>query len=447
MSKLNLDVVGYSGLKEWGGTINEEFNRRLKGPFAQKVYKEMADNSSTIGAIRYLIRALTRAVDWRIESKVEEQKAQDVAEFVESCLLDLDTTFDDFISEALSFLDYGWAYFEILYKLRKGESKDLKTKSKFNDGKIGWRKFALRAQDTLDRWEFDTEDGSLKGLHQLTKKGQAAFIPIDKAILFRTETYKDNPEGRSIYRNAVVDYYYLKRISEIEAIGIERDFAGLPVMEVPLSILHPDAPAKEKALRASIEKMLSEIKRDEREYALVPAEAAPDGTPTGYKFKLLTSGGSRQIDTDKTKVYYKTSILQSVVAQFLQLGTSNVGSFALASSQTNLFAVALGAYLDMMSQIFNRMVIGPLMELNNIDTELWPELVHGDIESPPLAEIGAYIQALSMSGANVADEAVQNKLFEIANLPIPEKAADVPAPPVEKSKRRAPLRALQGSIK
>jgi len=379
-------------------------------------------------------------VDWRIEPISDVKVAKDQAEFVDSCVLDMSHTLEDFISEALSFLDYGWAYFEIVYKLRKGATKNPQTRSKFNDGKIGWRKFALRSQDTLDKWEFDPEDSGLRGMHQQTEKGQMGFIPIEKSLLFRTETYKNNPEGRSIYRNAVIAWYYLKRISEIEAIGIERDLTGLPTMEVPIKLLRSDASAEDKALRTSLETLLAQVKRDERDYALVPTETKADGTPSGYKFKLLTTGGNRQFDTDKTKLYYKVSILQSVVAQFIQLGMSNVGSFALASSQTNLFAVALGAFLDLIASTFNRFAIARLMEYNGVDPELWPELVHGDIESPPLAEIGAYLQSLATAGKLPEDDALQRKLLEIANLPQPNIEEGASA---EKSlKKRSPMRQM-----
>ena len=442
-------ISGYTGLKEYGGNIYEEFSKRLQGPYAQKVYREMSDNSSTIGSIRYIIKALARQVEWRIKPASEVEEAREVAKFVESCILDMSHTFEDFISEVLSFLDYGWSYFEVVYKLRKGNTKNPKTRSKFNDGLIGWRKFCLRAQDTLDRWEFDPDDQGIKGMYQQTEKGQFAFIPIEKSVLFRTETYKNNPEGRSIYRNAVVDWFYLKRIAEIEAIGIERDLAGLPTMEVPLELLQPNASPSNKAIRAQIETMLAQIKRDEREYALVPPETGPNGTPTGYKFKLLTSGGSRQIDTDKTKNYYKIGILQSVVAQFIQLGTQNVGSFALASTQTNMFATALGAYLDMIAATFNRFCIARLMEFNDVDAELWPELVHGDLEDTPLAEIGAYIQALASAGKLPEDAEIQRKLLELASLPVPnieeedaqnEQESATPSTPT--TKKRAPIRQL-----
>ncbi len=436
-SKLDLNVIGFSGLKQFDGTIDEEFHPKLRGLFGPKVYREMADNSSTIGAIRYIIRALTRQVEWRVEPASPEAKSQEWAEFLESCLIDMEGTFEDFINEVLSFLDYGWSYFEVIYKMRRGDTKDFKTRSMFDDGKIGWRKLALRAQETLERWQFSDEGDYLEGMHQWSEtSGDNAFVPIEKALLFRTETYKDNPEGRSIYRNAVIDYFFLKRICEIEAIGIERDMTGLLTMEVPTAMLHADASPGNKALLASLQKMMAELKRDEREYAIVPSETESDGTPSGYKLKLLSTGGNRQIDTNAVKLYYKTSIFQSVVAQFLQLGLSGVGSFALASSQTNLFAVALGSYLDTITSTFNRFAVSKLMKLNNVPKEFWPELVHGDIEAPPLGEVGAYIQALASAGMLPADDEIQNKLLEFAKLPIPKKEEGAP---VEKARNAAGL--------
>ncbi len=435
---LDLSSVGYSGLKQFGGVIEEEWHPKLRGDYGPKLYREMADNNSIIGAIRYITKALVRQVEWRVEPADTSTEAAAWAEFLESCLVDMSITFEDLISEVLSFLDYGWAYFELVYKIRKGEEgEDASTRSKFDDGKIGWRKIALRAQDTRERWEFDDEDGGLEGMHQVTDDGKNAFIPIEKAVLFRTESTKDNPEGRSIFRNAVVDYFYLKRICNIEAIGIERDMTGLVTMEVPIEMLMTDAPASQTALLASLQKMLSELKRDEREYAIVPSETDKHGNSTGFKLKLLSTGGRRQIDTTAVKQDYKIGILQSVVAQFIQLGMSNVGSFALASSQTDLFSVALGAYLDSITSTFNRFAVSRLMNLNGAPRDLYPELVHGDVETPPLGEIGTYIQSLATAGQlPTGDEALQRKLLEFAKLPIPEADEGTQ---VEKSKKKGGL--------
>jgi hypothetical protein len=432
---LDLSVLGYSGLKQYGGVIDEEWSSKLRGAYGQKVYREMSDSSSTLGAILFAIESLVRQVEWRVEPASTEDDAKDWARFLEECIMDMEITFEDFMSEILSCLPFGWAYFEIIYKLRKGNTKRKDTRSKYDDGKIGWRSFGLRPQDTLDRWEFDSVDDSLLGMHQWVEtSGKTAFIPVEKAVLFRTKVSKNSPEGRSIFRNAVSDYYYHKRICSIEAIGIERDMTGLITMEVPVSILHPDAPAKEKTLLSNLQTMLGQLKRDEREYAIVPSETTPDGKPTGYKLKLLSTGGQRQINTSEVKKGYKVGMLQSVLAQFVELGMGNVGSFALASTQTDLFAVALGSFLDSFAATLNRDPVAKLMQLNGVATELWPKIVHGDLERVPLNEIGAYIQALASAGQLPDDEAIQRKLLEIAKLPIPAEEDNLDEEKTEKSK-------------
>ena len=142
-------------------------------------------------------------------------------------------TWTDTISEILSFLTYGWSFHEIVYKRRMGNTKNPTTKSKYTDGLIGWKKLPIRAQETLYRWEYDNED-NLLGMTQMPPPDFGTYtIPMSKALLFRTKSRKNNPEGRSILRNAYRSWYFKRRIQEIEGIGIERDLAGLPVMHGP----------------------------------------------------------------------------------------------------------------------------------------------------------------------------------------------------------------------
>jgi hypothetical protein len=264
------------------------------------------------------------------------------------------------------------------------------------------------------------------------------FIPIKKSILFTTRKYKANPEGRSIYRNAVLDWFYLKRISEIEAVGIERDLTGLPVMEVPEQLLSTKAKPEHVALRRAFETMLGQIRNNERAYALIPSEMGIEGNPTGYRFRLMSTGGARQFDLNTTKLYYKNSILQASLAMFIQLGTASAGSFALASSQTNLFSVSLGTILDNICNTFNKYAIEPLMQFNNCPMELCPKMVHGDIETPPLAEIGAYVMSLANAGQLPEDDAIKRKLLEYAKLPMPELEEGIPT----EGANKAPMRGV-----
>jgi hypothetical protein len=422
-TELNLDILGTSGLRRSGGYVLEEFLRQLKGPRGVELLREFTMNSPQAGALRALIHSLVRQVRWEVQVAKEATdvvQAEEARALVESCMNDMSHTWDDFIAEVLSMVEFGWAYFELVYKFRRGPGGPATVRSKHNDGRIGWRKAELRSQDSLDRWEFDPETFDLRGMWQRDNyANRYVFIPIERAVLFRTEKFKNNPEGRSMYRNAIVPYLRLKHIEDVEAIGVERDLTGLPTMEVPIQILAPDASSKDRAIRAQLEKQLGEVKRDEREFLLTPAETGPDGKPTGWRFKLQSAPGQRQFDIVRIKDSYKTDILQTFLAQFLQLGVqaNSTGSFALASSSTNLFALALGAVLDNIEETINRYMVDRLLELNGFAPENFCTIEHGDIETPPLGELGQYLQSMFAAGLLEPSEALKQKAHDLASLP------------------------------
>ena len=418
---IDFKTIGATGLNRSGGLINEEWLPQLKGTNAVNVYRQMRDNDPVIGAFMFAVESLIRQVRFYAQPANKSTDAVREAEFVEQCMDDMNHTFSDFLSEVLSMLIYGWSYFEIVYKVRKGpDQKESKFRSKHSDGRVGWRKISTRAQETLERWEIDAE-GGIKGLWQISPTMyNLVYIPIDRAILFRTQTNKNNPEGRSILRNAFRPFYFKKKLEEIEAIGIERDLSGLPVLEVPPEIMSTGASAADKALRTSLENMIQQIKRDEREGMIIPSELDTDGKPTGYRFRLLHSGGRRAVDVDGAIKRYESRMAMSVMAEFLLLGMDKVGSFALASTKTAMFSVALGSIIDSICQTFNRFAIARLMTMNGVPPELWPKLAHGDIETPELKEMMSYVVGLTDSGILVPDERLELRMREIAGLPMPE---------------------------
>lgn len=421
-----LSQLGTSGLKETGGWIYEEFLPQLAGSRGVKLYAEMEKNSATIGAIRKLIRDLVRQVEWSVNASEEakdEIGARRAARFVDGCRNDMEHTWADLISEAITMVEYGFAPCVITYKLRRGPDQPPEFNSKFMDGKIGWRSIELRAQDTLDHWEFDPDTRKLRGMWQSDFYGKnigTVFIPVERLVNFRTESTKNNPEGRPLFRNAVVPYLRLKHVETVEMIGVERDLTGLPIMEVPLGILKANTTDTTAiAIRNSLEKQLASLKMHERMYLLMPPEIGVDGKPTGYKFRLQQGAGTRQLDVVAIKNSYKTDIFQSCLAQFLQLGqNANAGgNRALSSDQTDLFSLALYSLLESIRETFQRSCIDRLCALNSIPVDQIPQLSFGDIDTPNLAAIGSYITALNGAGVFTPDEEVEKHLYKIAGLP------------------------------
>ena len=253
--------------------------------------------------------------------------------------------------------------------------------------------------------------------------GEEIFLPIEKCLLFRTDISKGNPEGRSLLRSAILPYEFSKRLKEFEAIGIERNLAGMPVMKVPPEILSPTADSRSRATRIALEKWITQVRMDEYWGGLLPAEVDKEGNPTGYKFELVSASG-RPMDTDPIIRRYQTEMLMLFRTQFLALGTGATGSFALADSQTNLFSVALGAIMQSIQQVINTFLIPRRQRMNNIDPALDPKIVHGDLESRDLSALASYMQSLTTAGHITPNDKLEHRLLEMADLPVPEHCED-----------------------
>ena len=416
--------IGCSGLTRFGNYVYEEWLNELKGQSGAKKYAEMRDNDPTIGAFLFAIKMLVRQVDWFVEPGGETKADVAAKEFLESILDDMEYSWKDTIGEILSFLPFGWAYFEIVYKLRKGDDPDRRFHSAYNDGKVGIRKLGIRTQTTVQEWKFDS-DGSILGMYQMAPPNyQRVFIPIEKAILFRTEITKNNPEGRSLLRNCWRPYYFKKNIEEIEGIGIERDLAGLPVMEVPARIMSPTALPEEKATFVACQNLVQQIRRDEVEGIVVPSSVDSTGAATGYKMSLLTSGGKRAFDTNAIIDRYDKRIAMTVMADFILMGQSDVGSFALSSDKTKLFTYALISILDIIQDNINKSMVTQLLKLNNFGKLTKPpKIKHGDVEIPDLGILGAFITACSGAGLIYPDEELESHVRKLASFPQRKKGA------------------------
>jgi hypothetical protein len=415
-----LDILGAPGLKQFSGKISEEFLPDLKGDKRVRMFREMADNEPVISGVLYAIRTLCRQTSFDIREAEDTPEAKEAAEFISSCLFeDMDTTWTDTLSEILSFLTYGFSVHEITYKIRRGPTEeDPRFRSRFNDNKIGLRGLPVRGQDTVSEWDIDPDDGSILGVYQQPPPSYGTrYIPREKFVLFRADAHKNNPEGRSILRGAYTSYYYKKKIQTYEAIGISRDLAGLPVLEVPLQILSSNASAAERSVLSAMKDMVQRVGRDEYESIILPAEQLPDGSPSGYRLKLLSAGGRRPIDVNEIVKRYESRIAMSMLGEFILLGSESVGSFALADTKTSLFSQALGTFLDSIVSEINNNVIPKLMRLNGYDESLTPRLAYDDVETPDLGQLAGAISGLVGSGLITPDDKLEDYLREYANLP------------------------------
>lgn len=416
-----LSEIGSSGLRHSGGVLTEEWIPHLQGERGIRTYREMSESDPTIGAILFAIEMLIRQVNWATEPASSDPADVEKAAFLQSCMDDLDRPWGSFISEAMTMLAYGWSVHEIVYKVRRGQSAD-PTSSAHADGRIGWKRLPIRGQSTLLRWELGSHDEveAFVQVHPNTFK--QITIPADKLIHFRTRDRR-GPEGISILRNCYRPWIYKKRLEEIEAIGIERDMAGLPVAYVPSELLDASATPGQKGLLESIKNLVRSIKINEQMGVVFPQEFDQNGNQR-YKLELLSSFGSKSKSPAPSIERYKTDIAMSVLADFIFLGHGKSGSWALSSSKTEMFSRAIGTWLDTLSDTVTTQAVPRLFRANGISGP-YPRIVHGDIESPDLDSLSNFVLRLSNAGAiTLPDDRLEQHLRRVASLPEMDESAN-----------------------
>jgi hypothetical protein len=197
---------------------------------------------------------------------------------------------------------------------------------------------------------------------------------------------------------------------------------------VPPDLLSSNASQQQKNLLGNIQSMITNVRRDEMEGVIFPMAYDQNKNPL-YEFKLLSTGGSRQFDTDKIIQRYDHRIAMTCLADFLLLGqgAGATGSWAMHSDKTKLFSRAIGAFLDIIAETFNRFAIPRLMALNDFQITDNPKIMHGDLQSVDLKELKDYILGLSQAGMPLfPNEELEKYLKTVADLPVDiEEEADI----------------------
>jgi hypothetical protein len=422
---VNPNEIGTTGLRRMGGHVYDEFLRNLTGYKAARAFREIAENSPIASGIILGYQNVASHLDWHIEEPPEATERDKAAlQFIEEAFEDTDDRWDSTLSQILSMIVFGWSLHEIVYKKRDGKH------SKFNDGKIGWQKFPIRSQESLFDWKFAPNGDILAMRQQDPGTGEMFTIPLSKALLFRTSELKNNPEGASLLRGAYIPYQYLRRIQEYEAIGVERDLAGLPVAWVPNEWLTSTDPATKVALQKMIS-MVQDVRRNEREGLVLPMMYEPELTGAisrnkALDFELLASGGTRQFDTDAIITRYNQQIAMSLLADFITLGQDGVGSFALGTAKLDLWIMVVDSLCKSVAEIFNKHAIERLLQLNGIQYDNPPTLEYGAVENVDLTVLSNAIAAVAAAGLLTPDPGVETWIREKFDMPPTDEEGVMP---------------------
>lgn len=364
---------GASGLNAFYGHLSEAYIKTLEWPDAYSTYDEMRRRDPTLRSILNAIKLLARQAEWKAEGATDQGADQEAADFLDSNLVDMSHTVEDFIDDVFTFLPFGWSDFEIVYKRRMGGDG-----SQFDDGKIGWRKFAFRRQSSFSRWEFD-DTGGFNGWWQIPAPDyREIYLPPEKLVHFVAERDGQNPEGMCLFESAYEPYHFVTNLQIINGIGWQRAFVGLPVFELEEQPTSDDL--------AQIKAVGEGLVVDAKQYVSLPPKV---------KFHLestANTGAATLLDTIRA---YRIWMTMTVMADFMFLGSSDTGSWALGSDKSELFIMAVNGLLDKIAAIWNKFGVRRLFNYNEFAgvSEI-PQITHTQVRKPNLPQLGQFINAI-----------------------------------------------------
>lgn len=399
-------TYGWVGTDIWGGIINEEYNRDLSGLKGIKKFDEMRKSDASVSALLLACSLPIRSAKRYIEPATDDDGVtqeidRQIADFVEKALFEkMDTTWDQFLQECLTFLPFGFSVFEKVYYIK--------------DNEVLLKKLAFRSQKTIEYWI--TTDGRPWIQQQLdtpvadwpNKWKFLVSIPWDKLILFVVNQEGDNYQGVSVLRPAYKHWYIKQNLEKFEAIKHQKQGVGVPLIYLPKGATEKD---KEAALT-----IVEKFKTNEQSGVVMPW---PKDSGWEFSFADLKAGDTTNMQ--ESIKYHMREITKTVLAQFIELGNTDTGSRALGESQTDMFLNAIASYAKIIQNNINRYLIPELVGFN-FNTDRFPKLRFEELGGKDMAAFSTTLAQLITAGVIDPDEELQRVVREQLGLPPKDEA-------------------------
>lgn len=321
--------------------------------------------------------------------------------------------FDDHLRMALLSLPFGCMFFEQVYELDGDEFT----------GRTVLRKLAPRLPWTLTEINV-ARDGGLVSIEQtaaeaarnplgepVTRKTVGRIvIPVNRMVAYAHDREGGDWSGRSILRPAYRSWLLKDELLRIEALAARRNGLGVPVYENP-----------ENSTPADIEK------GRQMASAYRAGDSAAASLPPGAKLDLKGVTGT-VMNPRQAIDYHDGQIGRSVLAHFLNLGGSG-GSYALASTQADLFTTSVCSVATTFARTFNAHVVSDIVDMGFGPNVAVPQVIFDDIGASSLS-IATAIRTLVDARVITVDRPLQDYVRRELGLPaVAENGGATPALP------------------
>lgn len=335
---------------------SNESNSALRGHAGVIVYDKMRRQDPTVKSILSVITSPLKGAQWTIRSQAndDDETSKEIAELFYSYFWEGATCrFNEFLSNALTMLPFGFAVFEKVWTAKEVGGRVLQVLD-----------LQFRPQVTIT--EINARERFIK---QETSTGTYQ-ISFDNLLFLVLDKEGDDYWGNSILRPCYHAYQMKKEQYGYWSVAGGRQASGFLHFGVPRNMNKNSREYKD--LEESGKKI-----SDNRAQTLI--------TPKEINVQFM----HENISADFYQITINTldtNIRNAALANFIGLGTSNTGSYSVGEVQYKLFMQAEAAISNQIEQVFTAAVLHPMTDVNFGVREYYPELVCQDLDKDAVVQ-------------------------------------------------------------
>ncbi len=405
LSPAELDNLEYGapGIPILAGVIQDvEYNPDLQWRQYVRIVEKMRRSEPIVNQTMLIGDLPILSAIYKIAPASARPEHLEHASFIESSLFhDLEgQTWSELLRQILLMRPFGFNIFEKVFTQEDADGEGMPT--------TRWKYFAPRHPRTLYRW-WEGANNNLAGIQQWTwsiTDQRYEFINIDAGKLLRF-TYRqeaNNYEGLPLLRSSYTPWYYKQALLKIMMVGYEREWVGIPVVHLPAGYSSGDM----NRARQIGKNMRS------NEFGYV---TLPDGWEVEWlKVKTATSKGGGIVEALR---YLDLLMQANVLAQFVSLGQSGTGSYAMSTDQTELCMRLSQADANYICDVFSSDAFPELVRFNYGEAGMYPTMVVQNLNAYNVETMAKAISALVTAGAMRPTIELEDYMYHHLGIPRP----------------------------
>lgn len=387
------ELLGDTGTRRYGGFFFEEYNQKWMHRERADIVEEMRRGDGYVKAALKAIKSPILATKWSIDTKGDpkDPKTKEIKEFAERTLFKMrGRTWNEFLKEALAYLDFGHYVFEIIWEKRE-------------DGYVHVADLAPRIPRSILYWRDDKGGLGITQIIQTDESNQALpRIPASKLLILTNDREGDDMTGISVLRAGYKHWKFREMLYKVQGIGAERFGAGIPLVKYK-NVGDAD--------KAKATEMAAAIHLNEQAYIAHPMDQ--------FEVSILTPERQPHGDViDKAIEHHGKALLTAVLASFLVQGDDGVGSLALVRDKSSFFLNTLNEYATYVCEQIDKQVIKKAVDLNFGPQEHYPFLAFSPIGDLDFKDLSDSLNALVTAGLiNATDPRVISYVHKAFKIP------------------------------